>query len=48
MNKIKHLNGERIIITFYEQELLLSKLKMSYYLERDSHVGEITRTIKLC
>ena len=29
--KTKYLNGEKIIISFYEKELLLSKLKVSYY-----------------
>ena len=29
--KTEELNGEKIIISFYEKELLLSKLKVSYY-----------------
>ena len=36
--KIKELNGEKIIGTFYEKEFLLSILSMSYYPEPDSHI----------
>ena len=35
--KIKDLNGEKIIGSFYEKELLLSILEMSYYPEPDNH-----------
>ena len=38
--KIKHLNGEKIIGSFYEKKLLFSKLKMSYYPESDRHVRD--------
>ena len=34
--KIKDLNGEKIIESFHEKELLLSQLKISYYPEPDS------------
>ena len=36
--KIKDLNREKIIENFYEKELLLSKLRMSYYPEPDIHI----------
>ena len=36
--KVKDLNGEKIIPSFYEKELLQSILKMRYYLEPDSHI----------
>ena len=29
--KMKDLNGEKVIGSFYEKELLMSKLKISYY-----------------
>ena len=35
---IKVSNGEKIIESFYEKELLLSKLQMSYP-ESDSHIS---------
>ena len=35
---IKVSNGEKIIGSFYEKELLLSKLQMSYP-ESDSHIS---------
>ena len=35
--KIENLNGEITIGSFYEKELLLSKLSRSYYPEPDSH-----------
>ena len=31
------MNGEKIIGSFYKTELLLSKLQMSYYPEKDNH-----------
>ena len=37
-SEIKDRNGEKIIWGFYEKELLLSKLSMSYYSEPDSQV----------
>ena len=36
-NKIKDLNGKRILGSFYVNKLLLSKLQMSYYPEPDIH-----------
>ena len=44
--KIKDLNGEKIIGSFYEKELLLSILEMSYYPEPDSQSS--VRLVKLC
>ena len=38
--KIKDLNKEKIIGSFHEKELLLSKLYMSYYSELDSHIRD--------
>ena len=38
--EIEDINGEKIIWSFYEKELLLSKLWMSYYPEPDSHIRE--------
>ena len=35
--KTKNFNVEKIIGSFYEKGLLLSKLQISYYLETDSH-----------
>ena len=43
--KIKVLNGEKIIGSFYEKELLLSKLRMSYYLEPDSHIRDKVKVV---
>ena len=37
-NKIKDLNGKRILESFYVKKLLLSKLQMSYYPEPDIHI----------
>ena len=34
------LNGEKILGSFYEKELLRSILKMSYYLELGSHIRD--------
>ena len=36
--KLKDLNGPKIIGSFYEKEMLLSMLLMSYYPELDSHI----------
>ena len=36
--KIKDLNGEKIIGSFYEKELLWSILKMNYYPKLNSHI----------
>ena len=38
--KIKYLNRERIIGSFYEKEVLSSIFQMSYYLEPDSHIRD--------
>ena len=38
--KIKDLNGEKTIESFYEKELLLSKLLVSYYPEPDIHIRD--------
>ena len=50
--KIKDLNGENITGSFSEKELLLSKLKISYYPEPDSHIRDDVkssiRLVKLC
>ena len=39
------LNAEKIIGSFYEKELLLSKLKMSYYLEPYSHIRDKVKVV---
>ena len=36
--KVKDLKGEKIIGSFFEKELLLSVLWMSYYSDSDSHI----------
>ena len=38
--KIKDLNWEKMIGTFYGRELLLSILQISYYPEQDSHIKD--------
>ena len=38
--KIKDLNRETVIESFYEKELFLSKLKMSFYPEPESHIRD--------
>ena len=43
--KIKDLNGEKIIGSFYEKELLLSKLYMSYYPESDSYIRDKVKVV---
>ena len=37
---VKDFHGETIIGSFYEKEFLLSKLKMSYYPEPSSYIGD--------
>ena len=49
-DKIEDLKGQKILRSFYEKELLLSKSSMSYYTEPGSHIkshGNI-RLDKLC
>ena len=51
--RIKNLNGEKIIGNFYEKEVLLNKLYLSYYPEPDSHIRlnecqTSIRLVKLC
>ena len=43
--KIKDLNGENIIWSFYEKELLRSILWMSYYPEQDSHISDKVKKV---
>ena len=43
--KIKDINGEKIKGSFYEKELLLSILWMSYYSEADSHVRDKAKVV---
>ena len=43
--RIKDLNREKIIGSFYEEELLLSKLYMSYYPEPDNHIREKVKVV---
>ena len=43
--KIKDLNGEKNLGSFYEKELLRSILKMSYYPEQDSHIREKVKVV---
>ena len=42
--KLKDLNREKII-GFYEKELLHSKLKVSYYPQRDSHIRDKVKLV---
>ena len=46
--KIKDLNEEKIIGSFYEKELLLSKLKVSYYPETESHIRYKVKIVLKC
>ena len=51
--KIKNLNGEKMIGNFYEKEVLLNKLYLSYYPKPDSHIRlkecqTSIRLLKLC
>lgn len=43
MYKIKTLNADATIGSFYEKKLLLRKLQMSYYPEPDSHIGYVIK-----
>ena len=43
--KIKDLNRENIIWSFYEKELLRSILWMSYYPEQDSHISDKVKKV---
>ena len=43
--KIKGLNGEKIIKSFYEKKLLQSILRMSYYPEPDSHIRDKVKVV---
>ena len=43
--KIKDLNGEKIIGSFYEKELSWSILKMSYYPEPDSYFRDKIKVV---
>ena len=43
--KIKDLNGEKIIGSFYEKELLRNILLMSYYPEPDSHMRDKVKSV---
>ena len=43
--KLKDLNREKMIGSFYEKELLLSILKMSYYPEPDSHIRDKVKVV---
>ena len=45
MYEIKDLNGESMIGTFYEKELLLNKLEMSYYPKPDSHITDKVKVV---
>ena len=45
IHKIRHLNGETIIGSFYEKELLLSILQMRYYPEPDSHITDNVKVV---
>ena len=43
--KVKDINREKIIGIFYEKELLMSKLQMSYYPERNSHIRDNVKVV---
>ena len=43
--KIKDLNRETIRRSFYEKELFLSKLEMSYYPGPDSHIRDKVKVV---
>ena len=47
MYKIKDLYGEKVIRIFYENELLLSKLQISFYPEPGSHNNTIKVVLNL-
>ena len=42
-HKSKDLNGEILVKSFYEKELLLHKSKMSFYPEPDSYIKDKVR-----
>ena len=47
--EIEDLNEETIIKNFYQKELLLNKLQMSYYPEPENNIRESSiRLVKLC
>ena len=41
----KDLKGEKLIGSFYQKELLLTKLLMSYYPESDSHIRDKVKVL---
>ena len=43
--KIKDLNKETIIGSFYEKESLFSKLQMSYYPKPKSHIKDKVKVV---
>ena len=43
--KIRDFIGDKIIQSFYERELLLSKLWMSYYPEPDNHIRDKVKVV---
>ena len=43
--KIKDLNGEKIIESFYEKSLLWNMLQMSYYPKPDSHIRDKVKVL---
>ena len=43
--KIKDVNGEKIIGTFYEKEWLWSELYMSYYPEPHGHIRDKVKVV---
>ena len=43
--KIKYLNGETMIERFYEKELLLTKIYMSYYPDLGSHITDKAKVV---
>ena len=45
--KIKHLHGEKIIISFLKKQLLLSKSYISYYPEPDNHHEDKVKLVVL-
>ena len=47
--EIEDLNEETIIKSFYQKELLLNELQMSYYPEPENNIRESSiRLVKLC
>ena len=43
--KIKDLNGEKIIASFYEKELLQTILQMSYYPEPGNNIRDKVKVV---